>query len=333
MMAMQMAQMQGQQQPIPGMGSNGGPPMDEEAIQQAQQVLQSPTWEEVIQLLRSDMQRGFRVDIETDSTIQNDIAKQQQNIGGFIQGFSSFVTAVGPAIEAGFMTMETATTLFKSFSQVFQLGKQAEDAIDEMAENPPPARTAPDPMADVQAQMQIETMKSEGQAKIEAGKAQAVAQLQAQKMQGDQAVEIQRLEAETFRERERIQFERQQAADKLAIDERLAVLQIQSQERIALIKAEQDQRNMEAAARLDEMKIAVQREQHAIDSQMAGEQFKADRESRAEQANKPPEPKPAEDKTGPALVAAIAGMTAVMDKMQQPKRVVRGGDGKVTGIE
>ena len=307
MMTMQMAQMQGQQQPIPGMGSNGGPPLDESAMQEAQEVLQSPTWEEVIQLLRSDMQRGFRVDIETDSTIQNDIAKQQQNIGGFIQGFSSFVTAVGPAIEAGFMTMETATTLFKSFSQVFQLGKQAEDAIDEMAENPPPARTAPDPMADVQAQMQIETMKSDAQAKIEAGKAQAAAQLQAQKMQGDQAVEVQRLEAETFRERERIQFERQQAADKLAIDERLAVLQIQSQERIALIKAEQDQRNMEAAARLDEMKIAVQREQHATDFQLAGEQFMADRESRAKQANKPAEPKPAEDKTGPALVAAIAG--------------------------
>jgi hypothetical protein len=222
MMTMQMAQMQGQQQPIPGMGSNGGPPLDPEAMQQAQEVLQSPTWEEVIQLLRSDMQRGFRVDIETDSTIQNDIAKQQQNIGGFIQGFASFVQAAGPAIEAGFMTMETATTLFKSFSQIFQLGKQAEDAIDEMAENPPqPKAAAPDPMQIAQMEAQAEMQKAQAQMGLEREKMQGQAQLQQQKMQGDMALETQRVQADMAIEQQRFAVDTQMKQEDAAIDRQL----------------------------------------------------------------------------------------------------------------
>lgn len=329
MMQMQVAAMQGQQQPIPGMGGNGGPPMEEGPMHEAEEVLKQPTWEEVVQLLRSDMQRGFRVDIETDSTIQNDIAKTQANIGGFIQGFASFVQAMAPAIEGGFMSMDTASKLFKSFARSFQLGKEAEDAIDEMAENPPPAPTTPDPMAEANLQMQTETMKAEAQARIDAGKAEAAAVLQREKIAADQAIEAQRLQAETVREQVRIEFDRQESMNKLAMEERIAVLQIKSQETIEMMKAEQNRQNAEIATRLEEMKIAVQREQYDKDAERAA----AERMSESEDEKEEPEEKPPEDKTGPALVAAIAGMTAVMDRMQQPRRVVRGSDGKVTGIE
>lgn len=201
---LQMVQMQGQQ-PDP----------------QMQQVLQSPTWEEVIQLLRSDMMRGFRVDIETDSTIQNDIARQQQNIGGFIQGFASFVQAVGPAIEAGFMTMETATTLFKSFAQTFQLGKQAEDAIDDMAENPPQPKSEPDPMQIAQMEMQAEQQKAQAQMGLEREKMQGQAQLEQQKMQSEMALQTQRVQADMALEQQRFAVDTQMKQEDAVIDRQI----------------------------------------------------------------------------------------------------------------
>ena len=223
MMTMQMAAMQGQQQPIPGMGGNGGPPMDEEGpMHEAEEVLKQPTWEEVVSLLRSDMQRGFRVDIETDSTIQNDIAKTQANIGGFIQGFASFVQAMAPAIQGGFMSMDTASKLFKSFARSFQLGKEAEDAIDEMAENPPPAPAAPDPMAEAKMAMEVEQMKAQNMATLAQQKAQTDAQLQQQKMAGEMQMEGQRMQADVAMDRERlatdIEIDRTRAANDMALN-------------------------------------------------------------------------------------------------------------------
>lgn len=102
--------------------------------QQIQQLQAQPTWDAVMALLKDDALRSFRIDIETDSTIQADVAKAQKNIADFIGGFAQFVAAVGPAVQQGALPQQAAVAMLKSFARVFKLPRQATDALDNLPE-------------------------------------------------------------------------------------------------------------------------------------------------------------------------------------------------------
>ena len=97
-----------------------------------------------LDLLRDGMELAYRIDIETDSTIRSDVAKAQANIGQFIAGFGQFITAVGPAVQVGFMPVDVATDLLTAFARAFKLGRQAEDALERLGQQ---AQQQPMPMA------------------------------------------------------------------------------------------------------------------------------------------------------------------------------------------
>ena len=116
MQAQQQAQMMAQQQqPIPAM---------------LQEVLDKPTWEECLQVLRDDKQRSYRVDIETDSTVSGDQASDQEAMTGLLQGVSSFISNAGPAVAAGYLPLEAAKSMLMSAVRRFKMGREVEDALD-----------------------------------------------------------------------------------------------------------------------------------------------------------------------------------------------------------
>jgi len=134
---MQQAAQSGQQVPPP-------PPALTKAAE-------GPAWEQIQEILKNDVIRSYRIDIETDSTVQGDMRNAQANAGQFLQGMASFVQAIGPAIQGGFMQMDVAADLFASLSRNFKLGKQAEDALarlvhsaQEAAKNPAPKQPSPE---------------------------------------------------------------------------------------------------------------------------------------------------------------------------------------------
>ncbi len=83
-----------------------------------------------LQLLKNDVVRQYRTDIETDSTIRADLNRSQQNISQFIQGLAQFVQAMGPGVQQGLIPPEVAIEMLVSFSRPFKLGRQVEDALD-----------------------------------------------------------------------------------------------------------------------------------------------------------------------------------------------------------
>jgi hypothetical protein len=96
-------------------------------MMQAQQMAQA-----VEKLLKGpDLQREFKIEIETDSTIRADLSRAQQNISGFVTGLGEFMTSVGPAVQAGFMPPEIAVKFIGTFSRNFKLGREAEALTDE----------------------------------------------------------------------------------------------------------------------------------------------------------------------------------------------------------
>jgi hypothetical protein len=104
----------GMQQQMPGMGHNGGPMIgdDEPGL----------TFDDrVIELLRNDKLRGFRVDIETDSTLQADENAERA-------ARTEFVDAAGVYLERAVKTVQAAPSLAKTAGELLMFAARAHRA-------------------------------------------------------------------------------------------------------------------------------------------------------------------------------------------------------------
>ena len=101
---------------------------------QLKDVLEKPTWEECVQVLRDDKQRTFRIDIETNSTVSGDQSMDQKSMTDLLQGVSSFIGNAGPAVAAGYLPLEAAKSMLMSAVRRFKMGREVEDALDMIGE-------------------------------------------------------------------------------------------------------------------------------------------------------------------------------------------------------
>ena len=181
----------------------------------ALQAAASPSWEEIRKVMGTDILRQFRIDIETDSTIQEDQARAQQNMVGFIDGFAAFTSAMAPAVEAGVVGMEEVADLLTAFSRHFKLGKPAEDAIERMgqkAQQQPPKQDPEVIKAQADAQKQ--------QAEIQMDHAKAANENQIKRDRADNDIQIawQRMREETRISEDRMLRETAIKADAANVD-------------------------------------------------------------------------------------------------------------------
>ena len=92
--------------------------------------LKQPTWEAVTGLLRDEKLRGFRVDIETDSTVQPDAAEEQKNRIELLTAITGFVEGIAPAVQSGAVPMDLAKEMLSFGVRAFKVSPQLEDALD-----------------------------------------------------------------------------------------------------------------------------------------------------------------------------------------------------------
>lgn len=128
---------------------------------------------EIQQLISSDQLRMWKLDIETDSTIQADLSDARQNIGEMIQGMGGFVQAMAPLVEGGIMPKDAAVKLLSAFTRPFRLGRQAEIVFDELIEQMESQKGQPQQPDPAAMQAQAEAQAEQAKLQIEAQKAQA----------------------------------------------------------------------------------------------------------------------------------------------------------------
>lgn len=112
------------QQPV---GSLPVPP----AIKQMQKIMMV---QQAISLLRQDKLRGFRIDIETDSTVQGDIEQEKQARTEFIQGVTQFIETAGTVGAQLPDFVPLASKLLQFGVRGFRVGRDLENAIDEFSD-------------------------------------------------------------------------------------------------------------------------------------------------------------------------------------------------------
>lgn len=213
MMQVQM-QSQQQSQPMPGMPPQQAPQPDPAMMEQVTAILSQPSWEEIMQVLQNDLQRSYRIDIETNSTIEPEATEDKESMMGLMNALSQFLIGVQPLVENGSLPFEAMKAMMLTICRRFNFGDQVEDELKKMkapekAEDPEVAKQKEEMEAqqkdiDAQkAQMQIDQEKAKLEADYQSKVADMQKQLQAAqqdfaqaKVQNDMDAQQQAFEAE-----------------------------------------------------------------------------------------------------------------------------------------
>lgn len=168
-------------------------------------VLSQPTFEQLLALLRNDLQRSYRIDIETNSTVDAEATEDKQDMSELMNAMAQFLNGVAPAVTQGVVPFEAAKAMLLGIVRRFRFGADVEDLLKTMQPPAPPkpeepAKPAGEPPEVIaakaqsalsQEQMKQETLAMEAQFKREehnfkmqelARKAQLAAAQHAQKM-------------------------------------------------------------------------------------------------------------------------------------------------------
>lgn len=172
-------------------------------------LLQRPTWEDVLGLLRNNTLRAFRIEIETDSTVEPNDQEEQARWAKFVQSIGELMAKSLPLVQLYPQAMPMVAELIKATVRRFRVGREAEEVIDKCLD-------------DLQAQSgqggqqpgqqpphgpnpQVEAMK--GQAAVMGGQARMMdaqtrqfeAQTDRQSASAGAQLESQRIQAENMR--------------------------------------------------------------------------------------------------------------------------------------
>jgi hypothetical protein len=105
------------------------------------EILGRPSWEDVEQLLKSDAMRSFRIEIETDSTVQVDEDAEKRRRVEFITALAQIIGASQPALQAAPQLAPLVGKAIEFLARGFRAGREMEDVIekvfDQVAQMPP----------------------------------------------------------------------------------------------------------------------------------------------------------------------------------------------------
>jgi hypothetical protein len=312
--------------PPPSSAQPAGAPLPQPPQEPPEQKMQRKMGmiADAIMLLRNDKLRGFRIDIETDSTVAGNAEQEKEQRTLFVEGVTKFIETAGQVGASIPEFIPLAGKMLQFAVRGFRVGRDLESAIEEFCEkaeqkakqsaaNPPPN---PDMVkAETERMVAQHKIQTEGQDKnIELIKANA-------------EVESQKVEAASERENSMMETRRKQS--EIASADRLADMNFQIKKielRIAEIKATAEER-----------KAGIERETSDRESQFAREDH--DRKSElatAEHHTKMAEHGAVPNTTANHVADAIGKMSehikGLHDHIHAPVEFIRGPDGRTTRV-
>jgi hypothetical protein len=315
-LASQQEKMAAQQQAMQAEQMQQPPPPELE------EIMELPTTEEVEQIMRSDLVRAYRIDVESDSTVRADLTRNQQQMVEFVQGTAGYIQAIAPAIQGGLIPPELALTIYGAFARNFKLGRQVDVALEKAAEDAqeaakqPPQPPPPDPAM----------VKAETDAKIAEAKLQMDAKASEQKMAMDQQTAQQQmaLSAQTAEQNlqlELMKIEKTHELEMLKLQNEFALKEQELRTSVGLKEAE------------FELNSSLKQEEMGAKLKMQAEDKAQKDHERGEEKSERSREKAGSEQSSAAMAAALAAIAKIMETQNKPKRVVRDKVGRVEGIE
>jgi hypothetical protein len=135
---------------------------------------------QAIQVLRSDKLRGFKVDIEADSTVPADKQAEQETRINFLQAIAGYLQQAMPAVQAGMVPSSVAREGLLFGVRAFKVGSEFEEVLEQLGDDDGKMRPIAQQLA--QMQQQIQQLTQENQ-QLQQGQ-----QVQMAKVQGDLSI-------------------------------------------------------------------------------------------------------------------------------------------------
>ena len=182
---------------------------------QMQEQMNTPAWSDILALLRDDVQRSYRVDIESNSTVQPEATEDQKNIAEVMNALAQYLNGVSPLVQSGALPFEAAQSMLLAITRRFRFGPEIEDTILKMQAPKPP---------------------DDGK-EAEAAAEQAKQQQEMAKMQMQQQADQMKMQAENQRYEQQQANEMQRSRDELDMKKQIAIMEIQAKKETEIEKA------------------------------------------------------------------------------------------------
>jgi len=288
-------------------------PQDQQLIPQA------------LMLLKDEPAKNFRIEVTTDSMIYQDEQQEKQDRMEFLQAVGGYLSQAVPAAQATPELTPLLVEMLKFGVTAFKAGKGLEGLIDETADKfrqqakaqeGQPKPPSPEQQK-MEMQMQMEQQKMQMQQQIEQAKIQGQIELEKAK-QEYQAQENQlKFQLEDQRNREQMQMEMDLEQNKLDTTNNKELL-------LAYLNNAAKIETTRISSGLDNGEMA-----YADNIQMAN--ILQDQLGYSDMKNHPLQP--AIENMHMSNQQLQQMLATLLDKLSQPKTVVRGQDGKIIGVQ
>jgi hypothetical protein len=195
------------------------------------QTLQTMTGIQITPLIQTLMQQKvlayYRVDVESDSTVKADTQRIKGEMSEFMGGTGQYFSVMAPLVQTDPGMAKPVAQIYSAFARNWNLGKQAEDALEELTNMAEQAGKKPRPNP--------EQEKLKGEMALK----QQQMQMDGQKMQADMQMKRETLQAEMAARERESQLKMAENAGDVQTKREIAQIDLQIKQIDLLIKREE----------------------------------------------------------------------------------------------
>ena len=305
---------------------------------------------QALALLKDEPAKNFRIEVTSDSMIYQDEQQEKQDRVEFLTAVSGFMQTALPVAQGAPELTPLLMEMLKFGVTAFKAGKGMEGLIDETADKfrqqAKAAEGQPKPPSPEQQKMEMDM------------------QLEQAKMQSNQAIEQAKMQAEQQKLQMQAQIEQQKMQMQMELEKAKQEYQAQENQLKFQLENDRNERDAQYTAQIEQMKIESNKEKSQSDNNKSilvayldnaakletarigaglddgsaayidaieNAKILQDSMGYSQMADHPL--KPALDQMQMSNQQLTEMLMALVQKLNQPKTVLRGPDGKITGVQ
>jgi len=280
---------------------------------------------QALALLKDEPAKNFRIEVTSDSMIYQDEQQEKQNRIEFLGALSQFMNQALPVATQAPELTPLLMEMLKFGVTAFKAGKGMEGLIDETAD-----------------QFRNKAKAMEGQPKpppVEIQKLQMQMQAKQAEMQVQSQLEVQKLQAQTEAEKAKQEFQAQENQLKFQLEDQRNQRELEMQAQLDKMKAEMENNKdillayLDNSTKIETARISAGFTDGTEAYTEAVEQAKIMQDTMGyhDMANHPLQPVIENMQNSNNQMAQV--LAALIDKLSQPKQVVRDENGKIVGVQ
>lgn len=96
------------------------------------EMLSQPSWEDILEVLKDDYIRSFKVDIETNSTLDVEATEDKKNLAEGMNAIAQFMNGLMPMVDKQILPFAAAKSMLLDTCKRFRFGEEVEEEISAM---------------------------------------------------------------------------------------------------------------------------------------------------------------------------------------------------------